>query len=350
MTRRFIPFFSAIIICLTIGCTAPSPANPDSGKDPADTTSHNPVDTTWNWVNGYPKGVTVESFTWNFNGKVCKGFKAEIDFKANPALLFNTTKASGLKKTSEQFASLAKVVYGKPVLATNGGYFAGATSVSMVVLQGFVKQYAWRSFNWPNDENYQCSLYPPRSAIGQMPDGHFEIQWAYCTDISHRTHLAYPDISKVGNNEKTRTFRSTPPDNPEEFPGSFVWEPYNAIGGGPRLVKDGRNVAEECYWYESLDSGGTAALSYVNRTAIGIKDDGKIVLIVCDGRGANGSNGITLPLLADKFIELGCKDAMNLDGGGSSTMVGSDGKVLNHPSDASGERKVSSVIIITEKR
>ncbi len=57
--------------------------------------------------------------------------------------------------------------------------------------------------------------------------------------------------------------------------------------------------------------------------------------------------------LADKLIELGAVDAVNLDGGGSSAMVGSDGKVLNRPSDTGSaevivERKISTAVVISE--
>ena len=76
-------------------------------------------------------------------------------------------------------------------------------------------------------------------------------------------------------------------------------------------------------------------------------------MIVCDGRGMNGSSGFTLSELADKFISLGATDAINLDGGGSSEIVGHDGSVLNRPSDTGNneeivERDIMTAVIITE--
>lgn len=350
----FLLLVSLLSLSQISSCVSPDFAQDDSGKETEEQSTEEQTDedpSRWEWRNGYPVGVSVEEFTWTYTGNLCKGFKATIDFKANPALQFNCVKSSGAKKTpSKFFADLSKGK-GTPALAVNGGYFAGATSVSMVVSRGQVLSRAWASFNWPSDENPQSVIYPVRSAIGQMKDGSFEIQWTYCTDISFSYHTAYPDLSVIGNNEKTRIFRSSAPtDDSSEFPGCFLWQPYEAIGGGPRLVCNGRNVAEESYWMECLDSGGTSGLSYVNRTAAGITADGKLILVVCDGRGANGSNGCTLPQLADKFLEWGCVDAMNLDGGGSSAMVGSGGAVLNHPSDSSGERPVVSAIVISEKR
>ena len=67
----------------------------------------------------------------------------------------------------------------------------------------------------------------------------------------------------------------------------------------------------------------------------------------------NGSSGFTLSELADKLISLGATDAINLDGGGSSAIVGYDGTVLNRPSDTGNsetiiERPVVTAVIISE--
>ena len=73
------------------------------------------------------------------------------------------------------------------------------------------------------------------------------------------------------------------------------------------------------------------------RTAVGIdRDTGRILLLVVDGR-SKLSRGYTLVELARMMRRLGAEDALNLDGGGSSTMVGKDRdggvRVLNPPSD-----------------
>ena len=114
-----------------------------------------------------------------------------------------------------------------------------------------------------------------------------------------------------------------------------------------RLVKDGVDISTDAYWGECLNAGGTQAFTRAPRTAAGITEEGKLILLVCDGRGSGGSKGYTLAELASKMISLGCKDAMNFDGGGSSCIVGKDGAILNNPSDGS-ERVVTSAIVITE--
>lgn len=301
------------------------------------------------WTGDYPKGVTVEEFEDELGGgKKCLGFVATIDFKANPNLRFTPYYTVPKKTPSTVYAEFGSKME-KACVVVNGGYFAGTNSVGMCITDGNVKATGWRSMNWPNDEKYEQTVYPVRSALGQTADGKFEIRWVYQPDPAFRRFCSYP--SALGNDEKTRTFMSEPPT--AETAGAELWEPVNALGGGPRLVQDGANVAVENYWKEILDSGGTAGTSRQPRTGAGITADNRLILIVCDGRNMRGSAGFTLAELADKFISLGAVDAMNFDGGGSSAMVGKDGAVLNRPSDSgtSGnivERKVVTSIVISE--
>jgi exopolysaccharide biosynthesis protein len=89
------------------------------------------------------------------------------------------------------------------------------------------------------------------------------------------------------------------------------------------------------------------------RSVIGKKGNHRIVLVTLDGRTKEAS-GMTLADLADLMILLGCKDAVNLDGGGSTTMwiagkpfngvvnMPCDNKIFDH----AGERAVSDIIIV----
>ncbi|NLG79744.1 MAG: hypothetical protein GX492_07985 [Firmicutes bacterium] len=114
----------------------------------------------------------------------------------------------------------------------------------------------------------------------------------------------------------------------------------HAIGGGPRLVKDGKvhiTSGEERFKAD-------VAVGRAPRTAAGVTSDGKLLLVAVTGRQAYHSIGVTLEELANLMIELGAKDAMNLDGGGSSTLVVRD-YVMNTPSDGR-ERKVADAILV----
>lgn len=79
------------------------------------------------------------------------------------------------------------------------------------------------------------------------------------------------------------------------------------------------------------------------RTAFCISDE-DYVLITVDGRTAN-RDGMSLIELQDVLQMLGCKDAINLDGGGSTTMRIRKKGVVNNPSDSSGERPVANILM-----
>jgi exopolysaccharide biosynthesis protein len=91
------------------------------------------------------------------------------------------------------------------------------------------------------------------------------------------------------------------------------------------------------------------------RTAVGIARDGKqLILFVVDGRQPQLSMGMTLAEVAKEMILLGCEQALNLDGGGSTTLVYRDPdrkklEVLNSPSDMT-ERSVADVLGVTVKK
>ena len=89
---------------------------------------------------------------------------------------------------------------------------------------------------------------------------------------------------------------------------------------------------------------GTGNWGYAPRTAIGQTKDGKILLVVTDGRYINGLNniGASLQDLAQVMLHFGAITAANLDGGSSATMV-YNGKLVNQPSDVLRQRKCHGV-------
>ena len=114
----------------------------------------------------------------------------------------------------------------------------------------------------------------------------------------------------------------------------------DAVGGGPTLVRGGKAVfnAGEAFVPSQL------ALPEP-RTAVGQLADGRVVLVVVDGRRPGYSSGMTNFELALALVRLGAVSAAALDGGGSSTMA-FDGGLLNVPSGA-GERAVSEALLVS---
>ncbi|MGH8929450.1 MAG: phosphodiester glycosidase family protein [Egibacteraceae bacterium] len=81
------------------------------------------------------------------------------------------------------------------------------------------------------------------------------------------------------------------------------------------------------------------------RTGIGVTHDGHVLLVTVDGRKPGYSAGMTLREFAELFQRLGATEALNLDGGGSTTMV-VDGVVRNRPASSGDERAVASALLV----
>ncbi len=113
------------------------------------------------------------------------------------------------------------------------------------------------------------------------------------------------------------------------------------IGGAGLLIKDGHEVED---WSPETFAKGFAETRHP-RTMIGAAEDGTIWLVTVDGRQPEHSAGMTLVELRRFARRLGLANALNLDGGGSTTMWVM-GQVINRPSDATGPRKVSDALLV----
>jgi hypothetical protein len=97
-----------------------------------------------------------------------------------------------------------------------------------------------------------------------------------------------------------------------------------SVGGTPVLVRDGRA------WVQ--DDGTGFVSGRHPRTVAGWDSAGRVLLVTVDGRQPAHSIGMTLPELAEFMVGIGAVEALNLDGGGSTTMV-IGGQIVNLPSD-----------------
>ncbi|MGW3495904.1 phosphodiester glycosidase family protein [Streptomyces sp. NPDC001020] len=124
------------------------------------------------------------------------------------------------------------------------------------------------------------------------------------------------------------------------------------VNGGPELVRDGRPHITPTA--DGMVQPGNPSFYYGwmhkrnPRTLAGVDAQGRTVLVTADGRSTD-SLGLSIPESAAVARALGLRDAMNLDGGGSTTMV-SGGDVINHPSDATGERPIGDALLILSDR
>ena len=108
---------------------------------------------------------------------------------------------------------------------------------------------------------------------------------------------------------------------------------FGGVAGGQLLVRDGvRRPADE--WGDFASFGDDHVTNRRARTAIGRTGDGRVLLVTVDENSRanpDWSSGLTMRQLADVMIALGARDAVNLDGGGSTTHV-REGRIVNRPS------------------
>jgi hypothetical protein len=140
--------------------------------------------------------------------------------------------------------------------------------------------------------------------------------------------------------------------------GELPAEPAgDLLQAGPLLVRDGEVVFDPDADTEGFSAGCDQFDSDITdgrhpRAAIGISDR-DLYLVTCDGRRTGVDAGLTLEELADFMLALGCRDAMNLDGGGSTTHV-HRGHLLNRPyseqdQPAPASRPIVSAIVVERR-
>ncbi len=216
-------------------------------------------------------------------------------------------------------------------LAINGGYFSGSTSFSSVVYPNEVKAENIKAVT-RNSLSYPLI----RSFFGITFDGVPSVDWVY--------HFgnAVDDIRKF---EAPLPYSFNDPDPlpaPETSDGILYENLMVGIGGAPVLVKDG--VPTITYNEEIMWGSGVGLANSDPRTAVGFTSENKVIFLVADGRQSQ-SAGVSLIELADIMIALGCIEALNLDGGGSSQMAVA-GDYINTPSEV---RNVPSILVVTHR-
>lgn len=167
-----------------------------------------------------------------------------------------------------------------------------------------------------------------RSAIGFEPDDRITLGW-----VTSRADSSFWWDAPLPNTQGT----------PASLPDS-AWGAYlpieDAIAAGPSLLREGQieiPVEEEVFFHTTIPD-------IHPRSAAGRDADGRLLLMVVDGRQGD-SRGVTLEELARLMQEFDAEEALNLDGGGSSTFVVRDA-LLNMPAGGTYQREVVSGIVI----
>jgi hypothetical protein len=173
---------------------------------------------------------------------------------------------------------------------------------------------------------------PPALAQGTGVEQPYVVDEVACSESAMPRDGGVVLAAPPATDEATQLLTLSP-GTPMRLHWTFGWPGVlDAVGGFPMLVEDGRLVA--C----TTDCGSQP------RTGVGVTAAGKILLVVVDGRQPRWSVGPTHVEFARILLDHGAVTALNLDGGGSSTMV-VEGELVNRPSDGQ-ERAISNAILV----
>ena len=249
---------------------------------------------------------------------------------------FATQTGQGKRFTPYEYFQLEQF----PLLVVNGGFFSFETNqnLNLVMKEGKLLSYNISSLRGTGNDSL-LYYYPTRSAIGIDRKRRADVAWTF-TDSSHRWPYAFESMPVVAKGSDPQPSIYDLKDIEWKW-----WKMRTAVGGGPVLIHDGkiRITNEE----EQLFSGG--ADDKHPRISMGYTRDGKLIILAIQGRFPGVAEGASLEQEAKILLDLGCYEALNLDGGGSSCML-VNGKETIKPSDKGGERPVPSVFLIRRAR
>lgn len=226
----------------------------------------------------------------------------------------------------------------KPLLVVNTTFFSFATNqnLNVVVKDRQLLAYNIHTVNGRGRDTFTYR-HPFGSAIGISKKREPDVAWLY-TDSLHRFSYALQSPRMPLKDSLVNLPYST-----GQADSAFQkWKMRTAVGGGPVLLQNGEiRITNN----EELKFTGKAIDDKHPRTAMGYTKDNKLIILVIEGRNTGKAEGASLTQEARILKEIGCWEALNLDGGGSSCML-VNGRETIRVSDASGQRPVPAVFII----
>lgn len=310
------------------------------------------------WVNvdslfsPLPASVHVFKTTDSIDGKPNIAFYVIADLKDHK-LNFTTDTTLKRRFTPSQFFTKNE----QPIVVVNGTFFEFETNrnLNTVVKNSRIISYNQHSIPLKGKDTLKY-LHSFRSAIGISKKREPDVAWLFSDTILNKPFASQKPIPSFRDSSKQlskstvfikasevrmkRQSKSTARNNPFK-----PWNMQTAIGGGPVLVQNHQpfisNNDEVMFTGKAIDDRHP-------RTAMGYTDDHQLIILVVQGRFPNIAEGASLKQMAEILVSLGCKEALNLDGGGSSCLL-VNGKETISPSDKTGQRPVPAVFLIKMK-
>lgn len=302
----------------------------------------------WNNVDGdfapLPKNVHVYKTTDSLDGKPCIAFYVTAKLK-DKNLHFTTDTTYKRRLTPKQFYQKNNM----PLLVVNTTFFSFTTNqnLNVVIKEGKLVSYNVHSIAGKGKDTL-IYKHPLGGAIGIDKNRNADIAWIFTdSTFKRKSYAIQKDPYLKKDSSYSYKFSEANSDNRIIYTGSIEyllkkWKMKTAVGGGPVLLQNGTiKITNE----EELKFTGKAINDKHPRTCMGYTYDGNLIIMVIQGRFSGIAEGASLIQAAQLLKDLGCVEALNLDGGGSSCML-INGKETIVPSDAAGERAVPAVFII----
>lgn len=280
-----------------------------------------------------PSTVRIFKTTDSLEGKPFIAYYVKARLK-DKGIDFTTDTTLGRRLTPMQFYEKND----KPLVVVNATFFNfdKNQNLNVVIKEGKLVGYNIHSLPMKGKDTFQYR-HPFGSALGIDKKRHADVAWLY-TDSSMRRPLASQQ-ALAATKDSLNELRMGQVNNMKSF---SKWKMRTAVGGGPVLVQNGEvKISNE----QELKFTGKAIHDKHPRTCMGYTNDGYLIIMAIQGRFPGIADGATLEQEAKLLIELGCVEALNLDGGGSSCLL-VNGKETIKPSDKTGERPVPGVFII----
>lgn len=293
-----------------------------------------------------PASVHVYKTTDSLDGQPNVAFYVIADLK-DKSIDFTVDTTHQRRLTPEQFYQKNA----QPLVVVNSTFFSFATNknLNVVVKDGRVVSFNQHSLAGRGKDTltYRHTF---GSALGISKKRKADVAWTFTDSTSRHVYalqspmlplkdsILHPDFDYLRSQLSNRSM----PYNGTDKPKFRKWKMKTANGGGPVLVQNGEIKVTN---NEELKFAGRGINDKHPRTAMGYTRDNKLIILVVQGRSPGTAEGVTLTQEAQMLKDLGCVEALNLDGGGSSCLL-VNGKETITPSDKGKQRAIPAVFMI----
>ncbi len=294
-----------------------------------------------------PASVHVYRSLDKLAGKASIAYYLVADLK-DKHLVFDTDTTMGRRSTPSQFY----LKNDQPLVVVNCSFFSFQTNRNLNLVIRNSRLISYNTHTIPGRGKDTLTYWHPAvSSIGINKRRKADVAWTF-TDSSGNLvyafqHSVYPRQDSSAYFSFKTLMRQKSHKNPDSSPGSPAkWKMKTAVGGGPVLIQEGKVMITN---NEERKFAGDAIFDKHPRTAMGYTRDQRLIILVIQGRFPGIAEGATLVQEAQILLDLGCIEALNLDGGGSTCML-INGKETIRPSDANGQRALPAVFMIRDKK